>query len=146
MEKGSLITDHIDTFNKIILDLEDINVKIYNEDKAIILLCLLPSSYENLVETLMYGRQTLSMVDVKETLSSKATIKREARKRESLTTKGITEMRENGKRNKKKSKSRPKNLKCFKCHKKGFFKKECPERKNKHKDTIEKSENFVVAL
>ena len=79
MEEGSSITDHIDAFNKIILDLEDINVKIDDEDKAMILLCSLPSSYENLVDTLMYGRQTLAMGDVKEALSSKAAIKKETR-------------------------------------------------------------------
>ena len=65
MEKGSSIIDHIDAFNKIILDLEDINVKIDDEDKEMILLCSLPSSYENLVDTLMYGRQTLAMGDVR---------------------------------------------------------------------------------
>ena len=79
MEEGSSITDHIDAFNKIILDLEDINVKIDDEDKAMILLCSLSSSYENLVDTLMYGRQTFAMGDVKEALSSKAAIKKETR-------------------------------------------------------------------
>jgi len=54
-------------------------VKIDDEDKAMILLCSLPSSYENLVDTLMYRRQTLAMGDVKEALSSKAAIKKETR-------------------------------------------------------------------
>ena len=53
MEEGSSISDHIDPFNKIILDLEDINVKIDDKDKAMILLCSLPSSYEHLVDTLI---------------------------------------------------------------------------------------------
>ena len=46
-------------------------MKIDDEDKAMILLCSLPSSYKHLVD-LMYGEQNLTIVDVKETLSSKA--------------------------------------------------------------------------
>lgn len=64
IEEGSLISDHIDAFNKIILDLKDINVKINDKGEAMILLCSLPNSYEHLVDTLMFGRQTLFMVDV----------------------------------------------------------------------------------
>ena len=77
MENGSSISDHVDAFKWIILDLKEINVKIDDENKAMILLFSLPSSYEHLVNTIMYGRQTLSMVDVKETLSSKAATKKE---------------------------------------------------------------------
>ncbi|KAH9779667.1 hypothetical protein KPL71_007786 [Citrus sinensis] len=145
MEEGSSITDHIDAFNKIILDLEDINVKIDDEDKAMILLCSLPSSFEHLIDTLMYGRQTLTMVYVKETLSSKAATKREAREAEGLMARGRSEKKESNKGKKKISKSRSKNMKCFHCHKEGHFKKDCPERKNKPKDTREKIGDAVVA-
>ena len=145
MEEGSSIFDHIDAFNKIILDLEDINVKIDDENKAIILLYSLPSSYEHLVDTLMYGRQSLSMVDVKETLSSKAASKKEASHGEGLTVRGRPEKRECGKGKKKRSKSRPKNMKCFHCHKEDHFKKDCPERKYKGKETKEKTGDAAVA-
>ena len=47
MEEDSSLTTHIDAFNRIILDLEDINVKIEDEDKAIILLSSLLPSYEH---------------------------------------------------------------------------------------------------
>ncbi|KAH9765484.1 hypothetical protein KPL70_001889 [Citrus sinensis] len=124
MEEGSSITDHIDAFNKIILDLEDINVKIDDEDKAMILLCSLPSSFEHLVDTLMYGRQTLTMVDVKETLSSKAATKRDSREAEGLMARGRSEKKESNK---------------------GHFKKDCPEKKNKPKDTREKTGVAAVA-
>ncbi|KAH9769644.1 hypothetical protein KPL71_012096 [Citrus sinensis] len=130
---------------EIILDLEDINVKIDDEDKAMILLYSLPSSYENLVDTLMYKRQTRAMGDVKEALSSKAAIKKETRDGESLTAMGRIEKRETSKNKKKRSKSRPKNLKCFHCHKEGHFKKDCPEMKNKKNNAKEKSGDAAIA-
>ena len=56
MEEGSSLAIHIDNFNRIILDLEGINVKLENKDKAIILLSFLPPSYKHFVDTLLYGR------------------------------------------------------------------------------------------
>ena len=120
-------------------------IKIDDEDKAMILLCSLPSSYENLVETLMYGRQTLAMGDVKEALSSKAAIKKETRDGECLTARGRTKKRETRKNKKKRSKSRPKNLKCFHCHKEGHFKKDCLEMKNKKNNAKETSGDASVS-
>ncbi|KAH9723787.1 CCHC-type domain-containing protein [Citrus sinensis] len=70
MEEGSSIIDHIDAFNKIILDPEDINVKIDDENKAMILLCSLSSSYENLVDTLMELRDVRHVPDLKRNLIS----------------------------------------------------------------------------
>lgn len=35
MQKDASISEHIDAFNKIILDLTDINMKIIDEDKAL---------------------------------------------------------------------------------------------------------------
>ena len=88
IEEGSSPSYHVNAFNKITVDFEDINVKINDEDKAMILFCSLPSSYEYLVDTLMYVRQTFTIVDVKETLSSKAATKKESRDGEGLAVKG----------------------------------------------------------
>lgn len=44
----SSIEVHMDEFNRLILDLENIEVKIDDEDQAILLIQSLPSSYENL--------------------------------------------------------------------------------------------------
>lgn len=79
MEEWSSISDHIDAFNKIILDLEDINLKIDNDDKAMILFYSMQNSYEHLVNTLIYGRQALTVAHVKETLCSKLVTKKEAK-------------------------------------------------------------------
>lgn len=54
MKERSSVLDYINVFNKIILDLEDINVKSNDKNKTMIILCSLPSSYEHRVDTLMY--------------------------------------------------------------------------------------------
>lgn len=75
----------------IILDLEDINVKLEDEDKAIILLSSLPPSYEHFIDTLLYVRQSITMADVKDSLGSKEVRKRaETKEEETLTVKGST--------------------------------------------------------
>jgi hypothetical protein len=57
MQEGSDLAGHINVFSQMVTDLEQLGVKIETEDKAIILLCSLPSSYEHVVMTLMYGRK-----------------------------------------------------------------------------------------
>ena len=71
MKEGTAMKDHLDEFNKLILDLENVNVMLEDEDRALILLSSLPDSYEHFVDTLLYGRQTLTLKDVKNALESK---------------------------------------------------------------------------
>ena len=52
---------HLDDFNKIILDLNNLGVKIDEEDQAIILLSSLPKIYEHFVDTILYGKDSLTM-------------------------------------------------------------------------------------
>lgn len=66
MEEGTSIKDHISSFTKIILDLKSIDVKIDEEDQAVMLLCSLPPSYENLVDTMMFAKDTLTLEEVKQ--------------------------------------------------------------------------------
>ncbi|GJR28499.1 zinc finger, CCHC-type containing protein [Tanacetum coccineum] len=55
MSPGTKLGDHIDEFNKLILDLVNIDIEIEDGDQALMLLTSLPSSYENFVETLYSG-------------------------------------------------------------------------------------------
>ncbi|KAH9716107.1 Integrase catalytic domain-containing protein [Citrus sinensis] len=147
MEERSSLATYIDSFNRIILDLEDINVSLEDEDKAIILLSSLPPSYEHFVNTLLYGRQSISMADVKDSLSSKEVTKRaETKAGEGLMARGRPEKRNYNKGKKRdKSKSKNKNLKCFHCHKEGHFKRDYPDRKNKGKEGHGKNGDAAVA-
>ncbi|GJW62326.1 zinc finger, CCHC-type containing protein [Tanacetum coccineum] len=52
-------------------NLAAINTAISDEDQALLLLTSLPSSYDNFVETLLYGRDTLKLEDVLATLNSR---------------------------------------------------------------------------
>lgn len=92
----------------------------------------------------MYRREALIMVDVKETLSSKAAIKKRIKRLKRLYSEGEDKKEKMWQRKRKISKSRPKNLKCFQCHKEGHFKNDCLELKNKDKYTKEKSGEIVV--
>lgn len=58
------IRDNLDDYNRLILDLENLDIKVEEEDKAIILLNSLPKSYGTLVETMKYSRDTLFLSDV----------------------------------------------------------------------------------
>ncbi|GKE08573.1 hypothetical protein Tco_1412124 [Tanacetum coccineum] len=90
MSPGTKLGDHIDEFNKLILELSP--------------------SYENFVETLLYGRESLTMKDVLATLNS-----RELNKR----TEAIKE-----------SRGRTGKLKCFICHSESHLKRDCSMKKS----------------
>ncbi|GKC71610.1 retrovirus-related pol polyprotein from transposon TNT 1-94, partial [Tanacetum coccineum] len=71
MSGGRKIFEHIDEFNKIVLDLTNIEVKFKYENLALLLLTYLPASYEHFVDTFLYGREALTLEDVMATLNSK---------------------------------------------------------------------------
>ncbi|GJV18496.1 retrotransposon protein, putative, ty1-copia subclass [Tanacetum coccineum] len=71
MPAGRKISEHIDEFNKIVLDLANIKVKFKAKDLDLLLLTSLPASYEHFVDTLLYGREALTLEDVMAILNSK---------------------------------------------------------------------------
>ncbi|KAC9819660.1 hypothetical protein E3N88_45208 [Mikania micrantha] len=83
MSSGKSIEDHTDEFNKLILDLENIEIVLDEEDQAIIFLTSLPQHYDHFVDTLLYGRESLTMEEVLSALNS-----RELKKRSDLKDEG----------------------------------------------------------
>jgi hypothetical protein len=70
-KKRMSFKDHLDEFNRVILDLQIVNVKFEYEDQDLILLYLLPPSYDHFIDTLLYGRDNLSLEYFKASLNSR---------------------------------------------------------------------------
>ncbi|GJZ51777.1 hypothetical protein Tco_0606292 [Tanacetum coccineum] len=64
MHPGKSQSEHIDEFHKLVGDLAAIDTAISDEDRALLLLTSLPSSYDYFMEILLYGRDTLKLEDV----------------------------------------------------------------------------------
>ncbi|GJW88132.1 retrovirus-related pol polyprotein from transposon TNT 1-94 [Tanacetum coccineum] len=137
--------EHIDEFNKIVLDLANIEVKFEDEDLALLLLTSLPASYEHFVDTLLYGREALTLEDVMATLNSKEIKERSKAKGddgEGLYVRGRTDRRDSHQsRGKSRSKSRGGRLKCYICQSEDHLKRNCPKN-NRKKSTGSGSARF----
>ncbi|GJX13703.1 hypothetical protein Tco_0205461 [Tanacetum coccineum] len=71
MHQSKSQSEHTDEFHKLVGDLEAIDTVISDEDGTLLLLTYLPSSYDNIMDTLLYGRDNLKLEDVLATLFSR---------------------------------------------------------------------------
>ena len=76
MVEKTNIVDDLNQFNKIITQLSSVEVKIVDEDKAILLLASLSSTFDTLVTTLLVGKDTLRVDEVKLALLETKTLQR----------------------------------------------------------------------
>ncbi|KAG8492015.1 hypothetical protein CXB51_015325 [Gossypium anomalum] len=97
---GMSMNDHMNSFNKILADLLNLDEKFEDEDKALLLLNSLPDEYDHLTTTLLHGKDTITFDAVYSALKS-------------------------GRRGK--SKGRPAKDECAFCREKGHWKKNCPK-------------------
>ncbi|GJR55306.1 hypothetical protein Tco_1405827 [Tanacetum coccineum] len=164
MPIGRNISEHIDEFNKIVLDLANIEVKFEDEDLALLLLTSLLASYKQFVDTLLYGREALTLEDVMATQNSKEIKERSKAKeddREGLYVRGRTDHKDSRQsRGKSRSKFQAGRLKCYIFQSEDHLKRNCPKNNRKKstgaiyreckirgigKGTLEK-EGFTVKL
>ena len=126
MAEGTPIQKHLNEFNSILVELESLNVKIEDEDKAILLVVSLTPAYKHFKEIMLYSNfDTISFEDVKSNLLSKEKFDHDihADPAEGLVVRGRTEQKGNGnkKKNRSKSKNSHSNRTCNYCGKLGHI-------------------------
>ncbi|KAK2409141.1 alpha carbonic anhydrase [Trifolium repens] len=125
MVESKPITEQLAEFNKIIDDLTNIDVSLEDEDKVLHLLCTLPKSYESFKDTMLYGKETaVTLEEVQSALRTKE-----------LTKFKDLKVEDGGKGGSRGRRARAKGghkWNCFHYQKKGHFKRDCPELKDKN--------------
>ncbi|KAJ4715440.1 Retrovirus-related Pol polyprotein from transposon TNT 1-94 [Melia azedarach] len=136
MQEGMPLRDHLDQLNTILLELRNIDVKVEDEDAALILLVSLPLSYENFVQSFIVGKDTVSLEEVRSSLHTrelrhKATGTGADNQAAGLVASGSYGHGNSGKKKFKKpvSKGPKPNDVCNYCKEKGHWKSDCPKKK-----------------
>ncbi|KAK2444748.1 alpha carbonic anhydrase [Trifolium repens] len=133
MVESKSITEQLAEFNKIIDDLANIDVNLEDEDKALHLLCTLPKSYESFKDTVLYGKETaVTLEEVQSALWTKELTKFKDLKVEDGANALNVSGGKGGSRCKKARAKGGDKWSCFHCQKKGHFKRDCPELKDKN--------------
>ena len=118
--------DHVNSFNKILAYLLNLDEQIEDEDKALLLLNSLPAEYNHLTTILLHGKDSVMLDTVCSALYN-SEIRKKDRKdyrdivAEALTVKGRSQSRKPGKRSK--SKGRFAKDECAFCREKEHWKK-----------------------
>jgi len=128
MVESKAIMEQLTEFNKILDDLENIEVHLEDEDKTILLLCALPRSFESFKDTMLHGKEgTVTLEEVQAALRTKLLTKsKDLRADENGEGLSVSRGNGGGRGNRGKSGNKSK-FKCFNCNKMGQFKKDCPE-------------------
>ncbi|KAH9698402.1 Integrase catalytic domain-containing protein [Citrus sinensis] len=127
---GMSMNDHVNSFNKILADLLNLDEKFEDKDKALLLLNSLPDEYDHLTTTLLHGKDNVIFDVVCSALYNPETRKKDRKDHrdtitEALTVRGRLQGRKLGKRSK--FKGRPAKDECAFCREKGHWKKNCPK-------------------
>ena len=141
---GISMSEHLNDYNKILADLQNLEVEIKDEDKALLLLNSLRDTYDHLITTLLYGNNEIKFNDVSNALTNNEYRKKDRQayvdtSSEALMVRGRFEQKKSGRRGRSHSKSKGFTKRkigkdeCAFCRNKRHWKKACPLLKNKDK-------------
>ncbi|KAL8473562.1 hypothetical protein ACS0TY_030407 [Phlomoides rotata] len=155
MSEDKNLSEQLDTFNRYVDDLEDLDVKLEDDDKALMLLNVLPRSLQNFKDVVLFGRHdevsydsVLAAVKTKilrvqgrDAKADKKTHDPAERlnvkfKKGKKFQKGRGGQLDKGK-NKSKESGFVERRKCYSCNKIGHLKKNFPEKKGNKGDTAD---------
>ncbi|KAG8474632.1 hypothetical protein CXB51_031261 [Gossypium anomalum] len=148
LEEGASVHEHLTVFKEILSNLEAMEVQYDKEDLGLILLCSLPLSYSTFRDTILYSRESLTVDEVYDSLTSydkmkhlvvkpdsqgEGLIVRGRQDRNADDDRGRTQERNHRGKSKGRSKSSNRGKTCNFCKKKGHIKSECYKLQNKIK-------------
>ena len=91
MSEGGDLVFYIQKFNRVCSDVMSLDVKIDEEDRAFLLLCSLPATYDGLITTLIYRNEILNFEKVVGVLRSNKQRERLVRENPNLEVLSINE-------------------------------------------------------
>ncbi|KAG8475264.1 hypothetical protein CXB51_032125 [Gossypium anomalum] len=148
LEEGASVHEHLTVFKEILSNLEAMEVQYDKEDLGLILLCSLPPSYSTFRDTILYSRESLTVDEVYDSLTSydkmkhlvvkpdsqgEGLIVRGRQDRNTDDDRGRTQERNHRGKSNGRSKSSNRGKTCNFCKKKGHIKSECYKLQNKIK-------------
>ena len=137
-KEGTKMIGHLEEFNELLVELENLEEIIKDEDKALILMNSLPESYEPFMTTWIYGRETIKYDEISSTLMNhevRHLNRQEMNNSEAVMVRGRSKEKKGlyMKNNRSRTRGVSKNKKfldkdeCVFCHEKGHWKNDCPK-------------------
>ncbi|KAG8475529.1 hypothetical protein CXB51_032298 [Gossypium anomalum] len=148
LKEGASVHEHLTMFKEILSNVEAMEVQYDKEDLGLILLCSLPPSYSTFRDTILYSRESLTVNEVYDSLTSydkmkhfvvkpdsqgESLIARGRQDRNADNDRGRTQERNSRGKSKGRSKSSNTGKTCNFCKKKGHIKSACFKLQNKIK-------------
>jgi len=113
MKEGTPILQYLNGFNRILSNLLALEVKLEKENKTLLLLSFLPSSYDHLAITIMYDKKTLELEYVKQLLQNNELMKKTDSTKDAL---GLFVKGQKGRSNSRGPKGNPEAFSSFSCY------------------------------